>query len=108
MELLEVPDPATGTLAIKTQYREIIVRAKDRMMRSGRWKLVYQPLTDGKLLRLFDLETDPDCRHDLSRQQPELASRLWRRLADWIREDTKSCLHLHGALSLVPEQTTSC
>jgi len=108
MELLEVPDRATGTLAIKRQYREIIVRAKDRMMRSGRWKLVYQPLTDGKLLRLFDLETDPDCRHDLSRQQPELASRLWRRLAEWIREDTMSRLDLYGALPFVPEQTTSC
>ena len=41
LELLDVPDPATGTLALKPEYRERIVLAKDRMVRDGRWKLEY-------------------------------------------------------------------
>lgn len=83
-ELLEVPDRDSGTLAIKAQYSEIILKAKDRMIRSGRWKLVYQPLSDGHLLRLFDVENDPGCQWDIVEKHPEIAAELWGRLSRWI------------------------
>jgi arylsulfatase A-like enzyme len=87
LELMEVPDRGSGTLAIKPQYQDIILRAKDRMIRHGRWKLVYQPLTDGYLLRLFDVEADPGCQHDVSAREPGITAQLWARLADWMRRD---------------------
>lgn len=87
LELLEVPDKETGTLAIKPEYRESTVLAKDRMIRQGRWKLVYQPLTKGYLLRLFDTATDPDCVQDLCGQKPEIAARLWEKLRAWMAQD---------------------
>src|SRR5581483_5797944 len=58
-ELLDVPNPAEGTLTVKNEYRDRVIVAKDRMIRRGRWKLVYQPLENGFQLRLFDLQNDP-------------------------------------------------
>jgi len=87
LELLEVPDKETGTLAIKPAYRETTVLAKDRMIRLGRWKLVYQPLAEGHLLRLFDTARDPDCVLDLCDREPEIAARLWARLRAWMAQD---------------------
>jgi arylsulfatase A-like enzyme len=85
LELMEVPDRASGTLAIKPEYNNAILAAKDRMIRHGRWKLVYQPLETGHVLLLFDLETDPACQHDLSEQHQEVKAELWGRLQAFVR-----------------------
>jgi arylsulfatase A-like enzyme len=84
LELMEVPDRESGTLAIKPEYCDTILAAKDRMIRHGRWKLVYQPLQTGYALRLFDLESDPVCLHDVSEQHPEVRAELWGRLQGLI------------------------
>jgi arylsulfatase A-like enzyme/glycosyltransferase involved in cell wall biosynthesis len=85
LELMEVPDRASGTLAIKPEYCTAILAAKDRMIRHGRWKLVYQPLDSGYLLRLFDLETDPACQKDISEDKPEVKDELWKRLQVFLQ-----------------------
>ena len=82
--LIEVPDRKRGTLSIKPEYYEAILTAKDRMIRRGRWKLVYQPLENGTLLRLFDLETDPECRNNVLPAHPDIAEALRQALTDWI------------------------
>ncbi len=87
LELMEVPDRTSGTLAIKREYYEAILAAKDRMIRHGRWKLVYQPLRAGYVLRLFDLETDPACQHDVSEAHPEVKADLWAKLQTFLSND---------------------
>lgn len=87
LELLEVPDRNSGTLAIKARYHDIILRAKDRMLRHGRWKLVYQPLETGYHLRLFDLATDPACQLDISERHPEVSGEFWDRLRRFVEID---------------------
>lgn len=87
LQLLDVPDDATGTLAIKDEYRGAVLTAKDRMMRDGRWKLVYQPLLLGKRLTLYDVETDPGCTRDVADQFPEQVERLWAELREWMKGD---------------------
>jgi arylsulfatase A-like enzyme/glycosyltransferase involved in cell wall biosynthesis len=82
--LMEVPDRTSGTLAIKNEYCKAILAAKDRMIRQGRWKLVYQPLESGYVLRLFDLETDSACKQDVSAQHPEVKVELWERLQRFV------------------------
>ena len=89
LELLEVPGRSSGTLAIKPEYNGAILAAKDRMIRHGRWKLVYQPLVAGYELRLFDLEADPACQLDVAQQQVEMAADLWERLRHFIGHDTR-------------------
>lgn len=84
LELLEVPDKQSGTLAIKAAYQNMIVAAKDRMIRRGRWKLVYQPLEEKQILQLFDLDSDPDCRLDVALNHPDITTALWAELEDWM------------------------
>lgn len=84
LELIEVPDRGSGTLAIKPEYCETIFAAKDRMIRHGRWKLVYQPLNSGYLLQLFDVVEDPMCRLNLIDQHTDTAAGLWQKLSAWI------------------------
>jgi arylsulfatase A-like enzyme len=86
LELVDIPDRATGTLAIKPQYRSSILRAKDRMIRRGRWKLVYQPLESGSSSRLFDLANDPGCQFDVLDRHPAIAEQLRQGLLSWIVE----------------------
>jgi arylsulfatase A-like enzyme len=90
---MEVPDRVSGTMAIKTQYHDIILRAKDRMIRHGRWKLVYQPLESDYLLRLFDLNTDPACQHDVSELHPSVKAELWECLQVFLRAEEKKPQH---------------
>jgi arylsulfatase A-like enzyme len=84
LELIEVPDRVSGTLAIKPEYCNAIHAAKDRMIRRGKWKLVYQPLESGYALRLFDLESDPACQHDVSAQRPDVQADMWGRLKPFM------------------------
>ncbi|BAN36774.1 arylsulfatase [Sulfuricella denitrificans skB26] len=87
LELMEVPDRSSGTMAIKPEYTLRIMGAKDRMIRSGRWKLVYQPLESGYQLRLFDLDIDPECQVNVLDRYPETAGYLRQALLSWIAED---------------------
>jgi arylsulfatase A-like enzyme/GT2 family glycosyltransferase len=84
LELMEVPERESGTLALKPEYQSIVLTAKDRMIRRGRWKLVYQPLKAGVLLRLFDVEADPECKMDVYSRHPDIAQALERVLLDWM------------------------
>jgi arylsulfatase A-like enzyme len=86
-ELLYVPDKVAGTLAFHPEYVPQIVRAKDRMVREGRWKLTYQPMEVGAIVKLFNVEQDPECRHDLVPSHPEIAARLIDLLDEWLRID---------------------
>lgn len=86
-ELLDIPDYRTGTLAIKTAYQDLIVAAKDRMIRHGRWNLTYHPLNHGALYQLFDLENDPDCWKDVSASHPEVVAKLKEQLWNWLRKN---------------------
>ena len=86
-ELLEIPDKTSGTLAIKDEYMDRIIQAKDRMIRSENWKLVYQPLIDGAHWQLFDAMKDPQFRYNVLRDFPEVVEPLQRALLGWIEKD---------------------
>lgn len=88
LQLLDIPDDATGSLAIREQYKKVVLVAKDRMVRDGPWKLVYQPLETGRRLTLYNVETDPGCTADVATAHPEQVERLWAQLRDWMESDT--------------------
>lgn len=87
LELLTVRNLATGTISLKPEYEQRIIEAKDRMIRKGRWKLVYQPLDDGHLLKLFDAHADPYCTSDISSHYPDKVEELWQKLKQVIEGD---------------------
>lgn len=84
LDLLTVRNITTGTISIKPEYVDRVILAKDRMIRVGHWKLVYQPLNDGHLLKLFNIVKDRNCLEDVSGDYPEIVESLWARLGGWI------------------------
>ncbi|MBI3154356.1 MAG: sulfatase-like hydrolase/transferase [Burkholderiales bacterium] len=86
-ELLEVPDKASGMIALKPRYMQVVVEAKDRMVRVGNWKLSYQPLNRGALYKLFDIADDPGCQRDVLARYPDVAARLRAILDGWLLAD---------------------
>jgi hypothetical protein len=86
-DLLEVPDKHLGTIAINPAFYDLIIAAKDRMVRLGDWKLTYQPLVDGAIWRLFNVKQDPDCRRDVLDHYPEIGARLRGLLQAWMAAD---------------------
>jgi arylsulfatase A-like enzyme len=87
LELLDVPDAGTGSVEIAARYRAAVVWAKDRMIRSGRWKLTFQPLETGLKVQLFDVEQDPECKDNLMGEHPDLVQVLGKRLLAWMQDD---------------------
>ena len=86
-DLLTVQSVSSGTISVKPEYSELVLRAKDRMIRHGRWKLVYQPLQDNYLLKLYNTDVDPECSVDVALQYPHIVDILWPRLRTWIYSD---------------------
>lgn len=84
LELLEVPDKRTGTLAIKAKYHQVVIAAKDRMVCLGDWKLIYQPTNDGPLIELFNLRADPECRRNVAAAHANIVAELRELLEGWI------------------------
>ena len=80
IDLLDVAADGSGTLVLRPEFESLVIEAKDRMLRTAEWKLVYRPLLSGGELLLYDLGTDGHCRCDVGRALPgvvlELASRL--------------------------------
>jgi arylsulfatase A-like enzyme len=89
-ELLEVPDKRLGMISLKPQYQNVVIAAKDRMVRLGDWKLTFQPLAGGPLYRLFNIKHDPGCRDDVLAEHPEVANQLRALLEAWMAEDVAS------------------
>ncbi len=87
LQLLDVPDDSTGTLSIKDEFRLLTLQSKDRMIRDGRWKLVYQPLEHGMRLALYDVENDPDCTVDVAGENGNIVARLFPELRKWMSKD---------------------
>ena len=92
-ELLEIPNKKIGMISLKPKYVDIIIAAKDRMVRVGDWKLTYQPLTDGAIYRLFNIREDPGCLHNVMEQHPRIAEQLKCLLDRWLDDDPKSGRH---------------
>lgn len=94
-DLLEVPDKRLGMISLKSEYLGITAVAKDRMVRLGEWKLTYQPLTDGPVYQLFNIDDDPQCRHNVIERHPEIAHRLRRLLLEWMKDDPQASRWSH-------------
>ncbi len=87
LHILDVPDHASGTLAIKPEFIPVVTRAKDRMILRNRWKLVFQAMARTARLSLYDIEDDPECTRDLLHEHPDVACALWQELLPFLEAD---------------------
>jgi hypothetical protein len=87
LELLEVNSKKEGTLVIKPRYEGIVIEARDRMIRASNWLLVYLPLKQGAIYKLFNIQDDPQCLHEVSKLHPDILVSLKQQLVAWLKED---------------------
>lgn len=67
-DTLEVDPAFRHNLVLKPELRQAVVAAKDRMVRTARWKLIEIPGKTRPIRRLYDVVADPQQRVDLSGQ----------------------------------------
>lgn len=87
LTMVEVKDKSTGTLSVKAEYQDLVVRAKDRMVRDDKWKLVYMPMTDGAFFQLFDVSSDKQSAVDVSAEYPEIFQQLKSEMINWLTSE---------------------
>jgi arylsulfatase A-like enzyme len=88
---LHVVDPESLLIYKKKEFMPNLVAAKDRMIRTERWKLISYPVVeDGKLTfkpELFDVTVDPHNGNDLSTTHPEVLVELGKHLRPLVEQD---------------------
>jgi hypothetical protein len=68
-------------LVLREELNDRVVETKCLALREGKWKLILVPGENGPIYRLFDLIADPQCRHNLTQEEPGTFLRLKEKLA---------------------------
>jgi arylsulfatase A-like enzyme len=76
VETLDVDPAFDNNLVLRPDLHEPVLRAKDRMVRTRRWKLIEMPGTPTPVLRLYDMVADPGQTTDVASLHPALVERL--------------------------------
>jgi arylsulfatase A-like enzyme len=77
-ETLRVDPDFDDNLVLREAFHEGALRAKDRMVRTRRWKLIHIPGKDAPIYRLYDLDADPHQKVDLAPIRPPVMAALTR------------------------------
>ncbi|MFO0569849.1 MAG: sulfatase [Polyangiaceae bacterium] len=86
-EVVEVDGARSGDLVAKRDFEPLLVTAKHRMVRDGRYKLVYAPTRTGVRWMLFDSLKDPEETEDVALREPAVTERLKKELWTWMQAD---------------------
>ena len=94
MDELTGIDPAYNyQFVLKEQYRERLVQAKQRCLRTHDWKLVCTPTAQGtRHFGLFYLPTDPHGEQDLAVTRPEVLAPLRAALERWMDKQEETSI----------------
>ena len=72
---------------LKSEYVEPLVKAKQRCLRTAKWKLVCTPTAEGgRHFGLFHIATDPDGEIDIAATRPDVLAPMRRALERWMDE----------------------
>ncbi len=91
--LTEVDTQHGDEIVLSGAMRPLTIVAKHRMIRDGRWKLLYVPTRTGVRWMLFDTTEDPAETHDVSAAHPDILARMQGQLWAWMREDPDMTEH---------------
>ncbi len=78
-------DTATP-LHLKKKYEFEVQRAKRRMVRSRRFKLIYLPKKSGAVYSLYDMQADPGQVTDISSRYPDVTDRFKEVILSHMRQ----------------------
>ncbi|VVQ20632.1 arylsulfatase B [Pseudomonas fluorescens] len=82
---------ASLTEQAPSPHQELLLNAEAYRgaLREGKWKLLHSALLPARS-QLFDLEADPQEKHDLAAEHPEVVTRLLAKLNDYGRQQLPS------------------
>jgi arylsulfatase A-like enzyme len=90
-EMTYIDEEFNYQFVLRPEYEQLLVEAKERVLRTQRWKLVCTPLAaGGRVFRLFHLPDDPYGQRDLASERPEVAATMRRALEIWIDEQRET------------------
>ncbi|WP_193213987.1 sulfatase-like hydrolase/transferase [Luteolibacter marinus] len=95
MDELTTIDPAYNhQFVMLEKWDQPVVAAKQRCMRTRDWKIVATPSKEGgRHYGLFHLPADPDCRHDLAGERPEVLGPMRTAIDRWIDDRLETEIH---------------
>jgi arylsulfatase A-like enzyme len=76
---------------LREEFREPLVAAKQRVLRTRHWKLVCTPTAEGtRHFALFNLTRDAHGEHDLAAARPEILAPMAAALERWIDDGVET------------------
>lgn len=85
-QITEVDRAHGDQVVLRERWQGFTTAAKHRMIQVGRLRLLYQPSRDEVHFELCDLDADPGCAKDCSREHPaefeQLRAQFWQFVAD--------------------------
>jgi arylsulfatase A-like enzyme len=92
-ELTWIDEDYNYQFVVKPEYRERLVEAKQRCLRTRNWKLVCTPTASGsRHFGLFHIPSDPHGEHDLAATRPEVLAPMRAALERWMDEKTETLI----------------
>ncbi|MBL8913068.1 MAG: sulfatase-like hydrolase/transferase [Archangium sp.] len=82
-DTLEVDSTFRHNLVLRPELRQRVIDAKDRMVRTAKWKLIEIPGKERPIRRLFDVTRDPLQQQNLAGQGLAIEDELSAALHDW-------------------------
>lgn len=90
-EMTMIDEDYNYQFVLKPEYRERLVQAKQRCLRTRDWKLVCTPTAQGgRHFGLFHMASDPHGEKDLAESRPEVLAPMRAALERWMDEKTET------------------
>ena len=92
-EMTWIDEDYNYQFVLKPEYRERLVQAKQRCLRTKNWKLVCTPTASGtRHFGLFNLASDPHGEADLAPSRPEVLAPMKAALERWMDEKAETAI----------------
>lgn len=86
-EMTMIDETFNYQFVLKEEYRDPLINAKQRCLRTVKWKLVCTPTAQGdRHFGLFDIINDPHGEHNLAQSRPEVLNPMRQALERWMDE----------------------
>ena len=90
-ELTFIDDHYDYHFVLKPEYEDRLIQAKQRCLRTERWKMILTPQADGgRNYRLFHISEDPHCENNVAAAHPEITSAMKQAIDRWVDEKLES------------------
>lgn len=76
---------------LKPEYEQRLIAAKERMLRTERWKLIMTPRADGgRHFRLYHIAEDKHCERNVANDHPQVLTAMQAALERWVDQKIES------------------